>query len=77
MGRNNKCKYRKNRAFSFKERGQHGIRKSYESSFYNRKEWLETYDYGKGMFYSEYGDELWRSASIFSNKFANILVEYF
>ena len=56
---------------------QVNLAESDKSSFYNRKEWLETYDYGKGMFYSEYGDELWRSASVFSNKFANVLVEYF
>ena len=56
---------------------QVNLAESDKSSFYNRKEWLETYDYGKGMFYSEYGDELWRSASVFSNKFTNVLVEYF
>ena len=56
---------------------QVNLAESDKSSFYNRKEWLETYDYGKGMFYSEYGDELWRSASVFSNKFAIVLVEYF
>ena len=56
---------------------QVNLAESDKSSFYNRKEWLETYDYGKGMFCSEYGDELWRSASVFSNKFANVLVEYF
>ena len=56
---------------------QVNLSESGKSSFYNRKEWLEKYDYRKGMFYSEYGDKLWRSASIFSNKFANVLVEYF
>ena len=39
--------------------------------FYNQKEWLEEYEYGKGMFYSEYGDDSRVSASISSNKFAN------
>ena len=24
-----------------------------KGSFYNQKEWLEEYEYGKGMFYSE------------------------
>ena len=50
-----------------------------KGSFYNQKEWLEQeqYEYGKGMFYSEYGNDLQTSASIFSNKFANVLVKYF
>ena len=48
-----------------------------KGSFYNQKEWLEEYEYGKGMFYSEYGDDLRMSASIFSNKFDNALVKYF
>ena len=39
-----------------------------KGSFYNQKEWLEEYEYGKGMFYGEYGDDLRTSASIFSNK---------
>ena len=58
-----------------KERGQHGIVNLAESdkgSFYNQKEWLEEDEYGKGMFYSEYSDDLRSSASIFSNKFANV-----
>ena len=69
-----------------KERGQQGIRenikltldtqlnlaKSDKVSFYNQKEWLKEYEYGKGMFYSEYGDDLQTSASIFLNKFANV-----
>ena len=50
---------------------------NYKGSFYNQKEWLEEYEYGKGMFYSEYGDDLRMSASIFSNKFDNALVKYF
>ena len=74
-----------------KERGQHGIKEkiklwrfdtevnlaeSEKGSFFNQKEWLEKYEYRKGMFYSEYGDDLWTSASIFLNKFA-VLVKYF
>ena len=54
-----------------KERGQHGKRekdknmtletlgnlaKSDKVSFDNQREWLEEYEYGKGMFYSEYVD---------------------
>ena len=49
-------------------------------SFYNQKEWLEEYEHGKGMFYSDYsqyGNDLETSASIFSNRFANVLVKYF
>ena len=56
---------------------QVNLAESDKGSFYNQKEWLEEYEYGKGMFYSEYGDDLWKSASIFSNKFANVLVKYF
>ena len=51
-----------------KETGQHGIREmiklcllnfaeSGKGSFYILREWLEGYEYGKGMFYSEYGDD--------------------
>ena len=50
-----------------------------KGSFCNQKEWLVEYGYEKGMFYtvySEYGDDLRTSASIFSNKFA-VLVKYF
>ena len=49
-------------------------------SFYNQKEWLEEYEHGKGMFYSDYsqyGNDLGTSASIFSNRFGNVLVKYF
>ena len=53
------------------------LAESDKGSFYNQKEWLEEYEYGKGMFYSEYGDDLRTSASIFLNKFANVLVKYF
>ena len=63
-----------------KERGQHGIVNLAESdkgSFYNQKEWLEEDEYENDMFYREYGDDLRTSASIFSNKFANVLVKYF
>ena len=51
------------------------LAKSDKGFFYNQKEWLEEYEYRKGIFYSEYGDDLWTSASIFSNKFANVLVK--
>ena len=91
MGRNVKCKYQRNFSFSVKERGQHGIREkvklwlltqvnlavSDKGTLYNQKEWLEEYEYGQGMFYSEYGEGLRMSASIFSNKFANVLVKCF
>ena len=92
MGRNNKRKYQRNCAFSFKRKRTAQNKRKYKTttldthvnlaesdkdSFNNRKEWLEKYEYGKGMFCSEYGDELWRSASIFSNKIANVLVKYF
>ena len=43
-----------------------------KGSFYNQKGWLEKYEYGKAMFYSEYSDELRTSASIFSEKFAKV-----
>ena len=33
------------------------LAESDKGSFYNQKEWLEEYEYGKGMFYSEYGDD--------------------
>ena len=92
MGRNNKRKYQRNCAFSFKRKRtaqnkrkdktatldtQLNLAESDKGSIYNRKGWLEKYEYGKGMFCSEYGDDLWRSASIFWNKFANVLVKYF
>ena len=92
MGRNDKRKYQINCAFSFKRKRtawnkrkdknmtpdtQANLAESDKGSFHNQKEWLEEYEYGKGMFYSEYGDDLWKSASIFSNKFANVLVRYF
>ena len=35
---------------------QVNLAESDKGSFYNQKEWLEEYEYGKGMFYSEYGD---------------------
>ena len=52
------------------------LAESDKGSFYNQKEWLEEYEHGKGMFYSEYGDDPRVSAFIFSNKFA-VLVKYF
>ena len=36
---------------------QVNLAESDKGSFYNHKEWLEEYDYGKDMFYSEYGDD--------------------
>ena len=93
MGPNGKRKYQKNCAFSFKRKRkawnkrndktmtletQVNLPESDKGSFYNQKEWLEEYEYGKGLFYSEFGDDLMTSASIiFSNKFANVLVKYF
>ena len=56
---------------------QVNLAESDKGSFYNQKQWLEEYEYGKGMFYSEYDDDLRMSASIFSHKFANVLVKYF
>ena len=56
---------------------QVNVDESDKGSSYNQKEWLEDYEYGKGMFYCEYGDYLRTSALIFSNKFANVLVKYF
>ena len=95
MGRNDKRKYQRNCALSFKRKRSAwnkrkdktklcllthervNFAKSDKGSFYNQKEWLEEYEYRKGIFYSEYGDDLWTSASIFSYKFANVLVKYF
>ena len=83
MGRNDKRKYQRNCAFSFKRKRtawnkrkdktmtldtQVNLVENDKGSFYNQKEWLEEYEYGKGMFYGEYGDDLRTSASIFSNK---------
>ena len=82
MGGNNKRKYQRNCAFSFKRKKTVwnkrkdktmtletlvNLAESDKGSFYN----------GKGMFCSEYDDDLRTSASIFSNKFANVLVKYF
>ena len=92
MGRSDKCKYQINCAFSFKRKRtawnkrkdkamtldtQVNLAESDKGSFYNQKEWLEEYEYGNGMFYSEYGDDVQTSASIFSKKFANVLVKHF
>ena len=33
------------------------LAKSGKCSFYNQKEWLEEYEYGKGMCYSEYSGD--------------------
>ena len=92
MGRNEKRKYQKNCAFSVKRKRtawdkrkaktmilntQVNLAESDKGSFYNQKEWLEEYEHGNGMFYSGYGDDLRTSASIFLNKFANVLVKYF
>ena len=68
MGRNGKRKYQRNCAFSFKRKktawnkGKYKnmtldtLAESDKASFYNQREWLEEYEYGKGMFYSEYFD---------------------
>ena len=59
---------------------QVNLAESDKVSFYNQKEWLEEYEHRKGMFYSDYsqyGDDLGTSASIFSNKFANVSLKYF
>ena len=92
MGRNHKRKYQRNCAFSFKRKRtawnkrkdktmtfdtQVRLAESGKGYFYNQKEWLEKYEYGKGIFYSEYGVDLRTSASIISNKFANVVVKYF
>ena len=92
MGRNDERKYQRNRAFSFKRKRKAWNKRKYNTmtldtqvnlaesdkgSFYNQKEWLEEYEHGKGKFYSEYGEDLRTSASIFSNKFTNVLVKYF
>ena len=65
MGRNDKRKYQINCAFSFKRKrtawnkrkdksmtlySQENLAGSGKSSFYNQKEWLDEYEYGKGMF---------------------------
>ena len=87
MGRSDKRKYQRNCAFSVKRKRtawnkrkaktmildtQVNLAESDKGSFYNQKEWLEEDEYGKGMFYSEYSDDLRSSASISSNKFANV-----
>ena len=69
MGRNGKCKYQKNCTFSFKRKStawnkrkdksmtldtRVNLAETDKGSFYNQKEWLDEYEYGKGMFYSEY-----------------------
>ena len=92
MGHNDERKYQRNCAFSFKRERtlwnkrkdktmaldtQVNLAKSDKGSFYSQKEWLEEYEYGKDMFYSEYSDDLRTYASIFSNKFANVLEKYF
>ena len=92
MGRNDKHKYQKNCAFSFKRKRaawnrrkdktmtldtQVNLSKNDKGSFYTQKEWLEEYEYGKGIFYSEYSDDFQTSGSIFSGKFANILIKHF
>ena len=89
MGRNDKCKYQRSCAFSFKRKRtawnkrkdkavtldtQVNLVESDKGSFYNQKEWLEESEYGKGMFYSEYSET---SASIFSNTFANVFSKVF
>ena len=56
---------------------QVNLEESDKGSYYNQKECLGEYECGKYMFYSEYGVDLRTSTSIFSNKFANVLVKYF
>ena len=71
MGRNDKRKYQRNCAFSFKRKRtawnkrkdktmtfdtQVNLTESDNGSLYNQEEWLEQYQHGKGMLYSEYGD---------------------
>ena len=72
MGRNDKRKYQRNCALSFKRnRTQWNKRKdktmtldtkvnpaeSGKGFFYIQREGLEEYEYGKDMFYGEYGDD--------------------
>ena len=72
MGRNGKCKHQRNCAFNFKRKRiawnkikdktltldtQVNLTESDKGSFYNQKEWLEECEYGKGMFYNEYGQK--------------------
>ena len=68
MGGNDKRKYQRNCAFSFKRKKTVWNKRKDKTmtletkvnpaekdkgSFYNQKEWLEEYECGKGMFYSE------------------------
>ena len=91
-GHNDKRKYQRNCAFSVKRKRtawnkrktktmvldtQVNLAESHKGSFYKQREWSEEYEYGNDMFHSEYGDDLQTSASIFSDKFANVLVKYF
>ena len=71
MGCNDSRQYQRNGAFSFKrKRTARNKRKDKtmtfdtqvnlaesDKGFYNQREWLKVYEYGKGMFYSEYGDD--------------------
>ena len=72
MGRNENRKYQRNCAFSFKRKRtawnkrkdismtfdtQVNLTESDKGFFCNQEEWLEQYQYGKGMFYSEYSDD--------------------
>ena len=92
MGCNDKRKYQINCGFSFKRKRtawnkrkdktmtldtQVNLPERDRGSFYNQKEWLEQCEYGKGMLYSEYGNDLRTSASVLPNKFANVVVKYF
>ena len=73
MGHNGKRKHQRDSAFSFKRKStawnkrkdktmtldtQINLAESDKCSLYNQKEWLEEYEHGKGMFYSEYSDDL-------------------
>ena len=68
MGRNDKRKYQRNCAFSFKRKKtawnkrkgktmtlgtQVNLAENGKGSFYNQKEWLEEYKHGNSMFCSE------------------------
>ena len=43
---------------------QVNLAESDKVSFYNQKEWLEEYEHGKGMFYTEYSQKKYRRCSV-------------
>ena len=92
MGHSDNHKFQRNCVFSIKRKRiawnkrkakamildtQVNLAENDKGSFYNQKELLEEYKCRNCMFYSEHSDDLWMSASIFLNKFANVLVKYF